>query len=709
MDQPGQENGVTNTGQHFRKTTGNYPDTEKWAMTVSKATAREITENPPAVDRQRASGEPAFLRAFDRLHLSNLPPLLTILHAIPLARAALLCPKYQPIYSYDPQWWTGHPSEAFKITSVDEHGDPQYSDGALIECQRLMAFLDDTQRAYANVDAFVDVYSSVKDDSDLNEFLGTWSKQAEKVDPLDPLCRVFTSKGIKEHHGESQRSFHALEPRANPEKNQSFIDILDELIWNDENIGETPRPPDYPLDNIWLDEIGDIVTIRLTDPLKQGRLGVSVPATWYPDRYMKSWRDASLEMRKRKQLIRRERAKIERKITGLTRYGAPDQLSTDDIKNTLSLAAEKVPLVARYAGRFQDQYQVEDADGETSNSFTSSIRAKEVAKDLRNVVEAVQREIESYEIQARELQAHLDATFVELSGPDGPPGLGHPHRYTLRGISTKSNTTYVLRPADPSSDVQSTEMGQWEWWCTRSSSEDSKNEEAVVFGPSPRPEPTVSFDPSQNAHGPYSPWHGGKGKASATAKEESTVITYSVERVQEEDVLAAARETKSGLLLVYASDHAITSTGLPLSASLRQFIKADNKTFENELRGASLQPESFDTDTEQEMTQLHFTSSNGALIPPGKDDEDMGNLGTHSGTSSALRDPDGQPSPKRARGSEEPPPLYEVDRPQPEMQERSAGTGILGSVRPNKIGQHAEKMMDRVRDDFDRVENRRPS
>jgi hypothetical protein len=34
------------------------------------------------------------------------------------------------------------------------------------------------------------------------------------------------------------------------------------------------------------------------------------------------------------------------------------------------------------------------------------------------------------------------------------------------------------------------------------------------------------------------------------------------------------------------------------------------------------------------------------------------------------------------------------------MQEQTtSGMGILGGVRPSKIGQHAEKMMDRVRDD----------
>ncbi len=69
---------------------------------------------------------------------------------------------------------------------------------------------------------------------------------------------------------------------------------------------------------------------------------------------------------------------------------------------------------------------------------------------------------------------------------------------------------------------------------------------------------------------------------------------------------------------------------------------------------------------------------------------------------SARREADGQPSPKRAKGDDEPPPYHDHGRNGPEMQERSGGRmGVLGTVQPSRIGQHAEKMMDRVEDDID--------
>jgi hypothetical protein len=136
------------------------------------------------------------------------------------------------------------------------------------------------------------------------------------------------------------------------------------------------------------------------------------------------------------------------------------------------------------------------------------------------------------------------------------------------------------------------------------------------------------------------------------------------------------------------------------------FTKADNKMFENELRGLDNLPEADLVTNGEEMTQLHFSNLDGIQdVPLNEDSDATMNGGRETSTPNgvappARRDADGQPSPKRAKGDDDPPPYDEQNRSPPEMQERTTGgKGILGGVRPTKIGQHAEKMMDRVRDD----------
>lgn len=107
------------------------------------------------------------------------------------------------------------------------------------------------------------------------------------------------------------------------------------------------------------------------------------------------------------------------------------------------------------------------------------------------------------------------------------------------------------------------------------------------------------------------------------------------------------------------------------------------------------------------MTQLHFSNLDGMQDVPLIDDSDetLNGEGESSRPAivglSARREADGQPSPKRAKGEDEPPPYHDSGRNGPEMQERGGGFGILGPAPPNRIGQHAEQMMDRVEDDID--------
>jgi hypothetical protein len=686
---PGQESGVTGTGQQFGPAQGEYHDTKRWAMTVSKATAREIVDNPPAADRQRIPGEPVFLRPSARRGSESLAALLTIYHSIPLAREALLLPNYQQSnYGYDPQWWTGQQIEASKIVSFDDQGAQYNLDDVIIETQRLMAFLDGTTRAYASVDALANLRSYVKKDadSDLSRFLAAWNYGAMIRSRDDPLTQVFSSHGFRgDPSNVPQRYFWCLEPMVNPEIEQTFVDILDNFIWCD----HVSR--DGSLNDIWLGRVGEIMTLKFSDPnRKQGKLGVEIPTVWYLDRYMEHFRERSRDMRLRRWHTQAEIRRLEhlrRSILTCTVIGRQENL---DIKKVLLDAAERAPVVIK------NQPSQITVGPTMSSPALSSADVNECVKGLQELVARIELKVAQIESIKEELGATSKAITAELTLPNADPPVSPYHRYTLRGVSTKENIVYSLRQADkvsPDSEPDGSISRPWQWWRISLSSEEAKQKPPVVYGPSPRPLSSSKAADSIGASTPYTPW--------PPSERDGNLVAYAIRKVSEEEVLKAAREEGDSVMLVYASDNAVNFQGSALSGPLQLFVKADNKVFDNELRGIG-QPQEQDRATDgEEMTQLHFSNLDGMQDIPliNYSDETLNEEKINSGepassTLPARRGADGQPSPKRAKAEDDPPPYPDNDRPIPEMQERSGGMGILRTVQPN----HAEKSMDETID-----------
>src|SRR5436305_263481 len=98
-----QEIGVTNaSGQHFRRATQEDYPVDQWALTRTS----EILSDPEPIDRKREGDAPAFLKPTVSEHY--LAPLITILHAIPIAREALLETSILlPSYGQNDEWWNG--------------------------------------------------------------------------------------------------------------------------------------------------------------------------------------------------------------------------------------------------------------------------------------------------------------------------------------------------------------------------------------------------------------------------------------------------------------------------------------------------------------------------------------------------------------------------------------------------------------------------
>lgn len=305
-----QETGVTTTqGGKFGEATRDHYDEGNWAMTLFNPTSREIIISPDPEDRKRVNGEPAFLRPSpDNQYLGGL---LTILHSIPLAREALLFRnRILPNYGHDPQWWNGQPISLPKIVTMQDvqDGDTNWDD-ILHEAQRLMAFLDSTNRSFGSSDALASLKSmSSYLEGSVGKFLETWQGSAARADPGNQSVSVFSSNAYKRpisvHDTPIHKEFFSLDPFVEPEHGQTLYDVLDRAMWAD-------RPGDE-LDDTWLENVAEVLTIRLENSDAANSVDVKIPAVFYPDRYLTGAREFAREFRSERLGVYEEIFKTER-------------------------------------------------------------------------------------------------------------------------------------------------------------------------------------------------------------------------------------------------------------------------------------------------------------------------------------------------------------------------------------------------------------
>jgi hypothetical protein len=304
---------------------------------------------------------------------------------------------------------------------------------------------------------------------------------------------------------------------------------------------------------------------------------------------------------------------------------------------------------------------------------------------MRSLEEQKERALEVYRYVAQQLTR-------PSSDPQEPPT----NKYTLRGVSTKPHITYVLRPVlEDLMDVSDENNGgvngepsetgggetAWQWWRISFSSEESHpSGELPMQGPLTQAEDQATETTGFDYSNPHSDW-------SRKILQPESRSYFSVRKVREVEVLKAAREESDSVLLVYANEDAMNldPSHIPdLTPKLRAFVEADNAAFERELRGES----------GAEMQGMSIIDETGKLV----DDEDMETIPP----SSPERLSDGAASPpKRSKviderfvtPPDEPPPYDAIgSNGSQEMQEKGSGSPLT-TVRSNRIGQHAERMM----------------
>jgi hypothetical protein len=315
-----QETGITSTDRvTFGPATRSQYEEKEWAMvTVGKTSAQEILLDPEPAARKRDLNIPAFLKP--SIADNRLGALLTVYHEIPLLREVFINRSdVQQSYGFDSEWWSGKAIESPTILG----SEPDEGQELIYEIQRLMAFLDKTDRSYGSADVLANLRAVKKmqrfntqkriSNADLEVVVLQAWKRVFDIRETGQVSKLF-SVGVDSEQKTEITEFVILDLPL-PAKNsgvETFYDIADEILW-----GNIPQTDTDIASCAYLEHIADVVTFRLNEDQSPGE-NIDIPPVWYPDRYLKSARQAALDMRLQKTEVNEELRRITALQDGLT-------------------------------------------------------------------------------------------------------------------------------------------------------------------------------------------------------------------------------------------------------------------------------------------------------------------------------------------------------------------------------------------------------
>ncbi|KAL8848834.1 MAG: hypothetical protein Q9221_006130 [Calogaya cf. arnoldii] len=590
---PAQETGVTAADKpYFGPSTSEYHDTRNWQMTVSKATAKEIPLDPEPQDRRRSQATPAFLKPTSQGH--RLPGLVKILHTIPAAREALLSRRcIQSEYGRDSEWWNGVPIES--PHTVYEGVDLVAPEKEIIyEAQRLMAFLDDTDRAYGSSDVLAGIAGirEYQEDPVIEGFLGVWQNAAEHHDPGAPLNNIFSTVGVRTD-GETERITHNakflnLEVKEDRfVSGQSLYEIIDSTLWPSRDGTEVDG-------QVFLDSVAEVLFIRVSrgDGVNGG-LDVKIPPIWYADRYSELAQPQVHKMFVAKTAAENEIKEVDARKAKISQ------------SNKASNSADTCALLDRAKQYLEKTVQyLEESEGvvpaESTATRSKSIQYSKITDELAKISDRVTRKLQELEESKNTVQARLRELSKLLTEPSDIPEESPCNRYTLRGVCAEPHTVYVQERAEMKTvdDMLNGEAEDWQWW-------------------------KLHYESNQTT-------------------------SVSCTKVRQVEVLKAARDESSSAILVYASDKAMSVENKELPPELKSFVENDNSLFAAELAsspGLSSTTTDFNIDNN---IDLSLPQKPGNIFRPPPQDRDL--RSNHLSNDSSLPSYSSQPhfsSPRR--------------------------------------------------------------
>lgn len=326
-----QESGVVGkagTAGVLRPATQNYYDSASWALVPAAKSTEFIPD--ASLDDQIRKEQPGFIKP--AVGDNHLPALITVLHSIPLIRNTLLAPEISTNnYWRGEDWWKGTASAASIIVNDDTGTGTTAELEFLYEVQRLLAFLDASERTYASLEAFLQLDAwaqprfTVPDEvigNDLVKFLMRWSwiyrKHASEPPPESVLCSEVNVNG-------KVQGSHVLEiEMANIDTDflePTLYDYIDEILFTEYGSAHITKP-------------SSVLVISLKP--NGSKRNCKIPAILYADRYLEENRAAVeanyIERKKCNELLGNLEAKVED-----LKYHTPQKIQYPHKMETLTL------------------------------------------------------------------------------------------------------------------------------------------------------------------------------------------------------------------------------------------------------------------------------------------------------------------------------------------------------------------------------------
>ncbi|KAA8910919.1 hypothetical protein FN846DRAFT_937502 [Sphaerosporella brunnea] len=531
-----QETGVTGThtspvNPHFTPApAGKHYDPSQWALTpTTKTQTREISQHPAPHKRKREEGAPAFLRP--SLAGYNLSGLLTILHAIPIARESFLFRRHVvKHYGHGPKWWAGEPIQTSRIIVNTRPGYLE-AEEQLMELQRIMAFLDKTERTYGCIDALTAMPRLQEQEltSVITTFLRGWihclidvvenQEYPESAAFLSYAHQIYPDGQIRD------QEFGILEITTSS-RDSTIYGALDGIIWAED-------------DNPVYVDFSDIVSIQLrTETSDTPGSGVDIPATIYLDRYTKRWLEIANAVKEQIAFQKRKIEDIEAKEQKLKSFTTKDG-SIYDPRTLLEGAIQHLGIPLKR------NYDDDDISMDSQSELPDPIPI--LTQMLRKVEKKISR-LERQKVEALQELEKLRRLYTTPDEPvpdDLPPLTG----YSLRGVVTNPSTIYVLARNQPKTEqADKASLPSEQWWCCQ-------------------------WNVQKNTSRP--------GWDNSNVWDDNSASCKTI-KVTEEEVLLAAKTQGDTVLVVYANEKAFQ--GDPsLPEPLKVFVDKDNAAFAEEL------------------------------------------------------------------------------------------------------------------------------
>ncbi|RYP90200.1 hypothetical protein DL770_003663 [Monosporascus sp. CRB-9-2] len=568
-----QETGVVDNStavKYFGPANRTDYDSSQWAMVPTKASTEITTTDPRPSLRKRQPGAPAFIRQTKGCLLGSL---LSIFHEIPLVRNILLSfPTPARSYGHNSEWWKGQPILKPEALAAMMRGEQVEGDDAHPafneELHRLMAFLDKTDRSYCTVDALIETqpidpsggrhtwgvdYEAKFLDHlfDMNHSIhGFDAAPMVSVGELVPASPSTSNEWSDDNEAleteQSSVNFGLIDIHLDHDQwswVNSLYDALDQLLWAQAISPDQPYPESAGI-AVYMESRRDLARHFQRQIHGIRRYGLQELARWEGSRLMCRGEPgcSKLASLDRPHDIRSCRTKIIENFEVLIdqqRKNAQWRYYDDQWNKDIPYSMNDLRLISTWTGPFQLTAEEEPKQAKWE-------RIIEAAKDE---LEQLDREMAVYKEMQEEFLEQLEVISKRLTCQEhevdderfvcrNDPVAYHPEywnpsqKYLLRGVALGEVTFVCVRGEPDLIDIGQESKSNDQWW-------------------------------------------------KIECPDNTSPVTF--EKVSLEDVLQAAGTGSQWPMLVYATEKALEATPIPLSDALRMFVKADNRSFQQEL------------------------------------------------------------------------------------------------------------------------------